>query len=474
MLAEARAALPRNTPTVVLSVGLVVALGAVVAGYAGLALLVALVGPLALAMYHRPQFGILAVVALAPFDGVLDILGVPQIALAWKEVLIGLTFALTFVCPSDARAPRGRRLPGWFPAVAGFVLVGLVSALAHHDVQSIAGLKITYFYLLVPFVLWRCPFSAGERDRLVTVLMATGFLCAVIGLLQQLVGAAALNALGYPYNETIRFAGGFLRSFSTFDQPFPFALFEMVVLLVGIPTALSQPGRLRSRLFLFALPIYTVGMLSAFVRSAVLGLGIGLVYLGFRRHRVLLLGLPLTIVAAVILGVLGGSLTQTFGSGSSLGQRRSGWQENTAQVVAHPLGAGIGSTGAAALKAQEFAKAGEVYEPDNYYFKTVYELGVIGLWLFVLILLSGFRCTAAAAQRLAGANRALVDGIAAQILGAAVASAVANYFEIFPVDLLFWMLLGVAATTARMVEPMTELETGPDTDTIREEIRWMA
>ena len=291
--------------------------------------------------------------------------------------------------------------------------------------------------------------------------MVTGLICAVIGLGQQFIGAAALNRLGYPYNDTIRFAGAFLRSFSTFVQPFPFALFEMVVLLIGIPVSLSTPGRRRNRLFLLATPVYVVGMLSAFVRSAVLGLAVGLVYLAFRRYRGLLLGLPLALIAVFSLGVLGGSLTGTFASGSSFTARQTGWQENVSQISAQPLGAGIGVSGAAAIRAQEFANTGAVYQPDNYYFKTVYELGILGLWMFVLMLIAGFRCSHNGAPRFDGSDRALLDGIAAQVLAAAMASTVASYFEIFPVDVLFWTLLGVSAVliASDQAEPTAAAQT---------------
>jgi hypothetical protein len=427
---------------IVVLVGL---LAIVLTGHATVALAVAAGAPLALALFHRPQLGVLALIALVPFHGVLAIANVPDWALAWKETLVVVTLVATFVCPRDARGPEARRTPGWLLAACGFVLVGVASAAFNPGVNAVTGLKIDFFYLLVPVILWRCPFSARDRDRLVTILMTTGFICAVIGLAQQVVGAAALNRLGYPYNDTIRFAGDFLRSFSTFDQPFPFALFEMVVLCIGIPVSLSQPTRLRNRVFLLLTPVYVVAMLSAFVRSAILGLAVALVYLGFRRYRVLLLGLPLALVALLTLGVLGGSLTGTFESGSSFTARSTGWEENVTQIASHPLGAGIGSSGAAAIKAHEFANTNNVYQPDNYYVTTVYELGILGLWMFVLLLIAAFRCTHNSAPRLRGDDRALTDGIAAHILAAAVAAFVANYFEIFPVDVLFWTLLGLSA-----------------------------
>jgi hypothetical protein len=273
--------------------------------------------------------------------------------------------------------------------------------------------------------------------------MATGVITAVIGLAQQVVGASRLNSLGYEYNSTIRFAGGYLRSFSTFDQPFPFAFFLVVVLLIGLSVALADMGRTRNRLFLMGLPLLVVALASTLVRGAWLGLAAGLVYLGWRRYRVLLLVVPVALLALLYLP---GSITAAAVSGTSLAERGSGWQANLQQVVAHPLGAGIAATGSSAAKVAALQGGGSTYQPDNYYFKTVYELGIIGLWLFVVALATIFASTDRTAVRLPGGDSALTLGISANVLAAITASLVATYFEIFPMDVLFWLLLAVAAT----------------------------
>jgi hypothetical protein len=217
----------------------------------------------------------------------------------------------------------------------------------------------------------------------------------------------------------------------------------MVVLLVGLAVALEDLRRTRNRLFIFAVPLLVVGMASSVVRGAWLGLAVGLIYLGWRRYRVLLLIIPVAVVALLYLP---GSLSSAALSGSSLAERGSGWQANAQQIVAHPLGAGIGATGAAAAKVAALQGGGTTYQPDNYYFKTVYELGVLGLWLLLVAFLTIFRSTDQAARRLSGRDSALILGISAAVLAAISASFVATYFEIFPMDVLFWLLLGVVAT----------------------------
>ena len=110
--------------------------------------------------------------------------------------------------------------------------------------------------VLLALVVWRCPLDAKERDRLITIFVAVAFITALFGLYQQRVGHVVLNSWGYPYNEVIRFTSGFrLRSFSTFNQPFPFAFYLMLTVLLALPQAIADPHRLRNRLFLLSTPV---------------------------------------------------------------------------------------------------------------------------------------------------------------------------------------------------------------------------
>jgi hypothetical protein len=417
---------------------------AIAMGHALVILAVAVAVPLLLWIAERPQRGLLLLVALAPFDGLRII--VPEVSVAWKFVLLGGTLVATFVCPPLARGRPNARLPTLAVPVAGFVLVGLASAVAVGGTQALIGIKLDFLYVLAAVAMWRCPFDRRDRDRFVTILMTTGFVCSLFGLAQQVIGPAQLNAWGYPYNNTIRFkSGGWFRSFSTFDQPFPFALFLAFVIVVGVAVALEDTQRLRNQLFLMALPVYGAGLLFSFVRSAFVALIVGSLYLAFRGRRIVFAVLPLLVVGFLLLG---SGVNSSILGGSSLHERASGWQANIHNVVDHPLGAGIGSTGSAAEKLVKLRQATTAYQPDNYLFKTLYELGVLGLWLLVLVFVAAGRTASALARRLRGVDAAFCDGLGAAVLGAAAASLFATYLEIFPLDLLFWLSLGLLGAMA--------------------------
>ncbi len=441
-------------PLIVL--GAVVVVGAAFGGgRLGLAALIgaAIAVPLLFALRRRPQRGVIALVALVPFDGLRLISPLPQSVSSWKEVVVFATLGATFLAPDEARALGDRRrLPQWAPAAIGLLVLGVASGVAVGGQQALTGFRIDYFYVLLGIAVWRCPLGARERDRLVSVLMATGLLTALFGIAQQAMGESRLNALGYQYNTTIITAGSHLRSFSTLSSNFEFAFFLMLVVLVGVPAALADTRRLRNRMFLASLPVIALGLLFTFTRGAWLGLGIGVLYLGLRHYRILLLAVP---VAALAFSLLPGSISSTSLSATSLGERSAGWSQNLGQVLGHPLGVGIGTTGAAAAKVAAAQKSGtsvdtsmpgsSTYQPDNYYYKTVYELGLPGLWLFLLLLGSAFGTAALVARSSSGPDAALAYGVAALVLGAAAASFVATYLEIFPMDLFFWLLITAVA-----------------------------
>lgn len=434
----------RRAPSLVLVAANLAVVTALVAGRAPVVLALALLAPLAVAVVRRPQRGLLMLVALAPFDGLLLVVPAPSFVAGWKEFLVLATLGATFVAPAESRAPSGhRRGPPWMPAVVGLVILGLMSAVVVGGLQAVIGMKVVFFYLLVALIVWRCPLNVGERDRLVSVLMATAAITAAIGLGQQVAGVGRLNALGYEYNTVIRSTGGFLRSFSTFNQPFGFGFYLMLVLLIGIPVALSDLGRWRNRAFLAAVPFMAIALAFTFVRGAWLGAAVGLGYLGFTRYPGLLLAIPLGMVALLYLP---SDVSAPALSSSSSGERVASWAERISQVTSNPLGVGLGASGSASEKVAQLQGSDEYYQPDNHYFKIILELGVIGLWLFVLLLVSTFGTARATAPRLEGQDTALVDGVAATVVAAAVASIVATYFEIFPLDMLFWLLSGVVAT----------------------------
>ncbi len=409
-----------------------------------LLLLAAVAIPVLVAVLQRPQLGILLVAAFVPFHGLLAIAPAkPPFAEGWKEALTLFTLAATFI-PGAVRRER-RPWPKVWQSAAVYFAAGAVSAVLVGGTQGVVGLKIDYFWFLLAIAVWRAPLNLRERDRLVSFLMLDGLLTALYGLWQQLAGAGVLIRLGYHYDENVRFTGSFVRSFSSFPTPFNFAYFLTLVVLVALPTCLDDPRRARNRAFLLALPVLLLALAFTFVRGAWLALGLGLAYLAIRRYRVLLFPVPFALLA---LAVLPGSFSTSALASGSFNERKVGWVDNISKVVSDPFGNGIGLTGASGAKTAEVDRNSFafVYEPDNQYFKALYELGVLGLWALLLLYASVLLGLRKAERHLSGPDQALAMGVTANFIGAIAASAVSTWLEISPNEVFLWLLLAVVLT----------------------------
>ncbi|MGZ4677491.1 MAG: O-antigen ligase family protein [Acidimicrobiia bacterium] len=434
---------------VVFAVGVVVLAVALLLGYGVWLAALAILVPTGVAVAVRPQRGVLILCALLPYDGIIKQFA-PGWTNPWKQVLILGLLLLTFMCPEEARAPRGRRLPSWTIAFACLLALGIISAARVDTTTALVGLRLSYFSALIGLTLWRCPLNRRERDTFVTIFIAMATVTALVGLWQQVVGDTYLYNLGYAYNVTLRFTTGFtLRSFSTFNLPFPFAFYMMLALLIGLPMSLAEPRRLRSKVFFLVTPILLAGLFFTFVRGAMLGLAIGLLYLAFHRYKVLVYGIPIVLVAALFIPS-GATLTTAVFSSNSLGDRTLSWGDRLDHFAENPFGTGIGTTGAAAEKAAQlnFTDPNATYVPDNSWLKVMFEVGVFGLWFFVLMIVSIFLSVRATERKVTGIDRDFLSGVGAQIVAVMVSCLVSTYLELVPMDQLFWVVIATAATMA--------------------------
>ena len=400
---------------------------------------------------RRPQWGLLIVATLVPFHGLLLIL--PVTATFWKEA------AVLAVVVGALLAPRERHrmtvLPWMRPALV-LVAVGTVSALAVLGTQAAFPVKIAFFYLLPVAVVYYHPFTRADKDLLVTLLTGVGVVTALYGLWQQYAGGWALADMGYEWNEEIRYAGPLLRSFGTFNQPFPFGFFLMLVLVLGFAAALAEPGRLRSRLFWWLAPLLLLAMLTTVVRAAVVGLVVALLVLGVVLYRRLLAVLATLAGVGVLLLPMAlvldrsGALAALFSS-TSLEDRRGHWSDTLPRMLVQPFGGGLGTTGAAAERLDEWGSPLDLpYQPDNQYLKIGLELGLPGLLLYAVVVAIAvvvlFRLLRVQTDAL---EQAVTAAALALTLAACVAGVFATYLEIFPLDFYFWFLLAIGASVPR-------------------------
>ncbi|MCU1427141.1 MAG: putative rane protein [Actinomycetia bacterium] len=413
--------------------------------WAPFVLLLAISFPVAIAIAARPQIGVLLIAALVPYNGLLVIVKHPPFTEGYKEALTIYVLVWSVLNVIGKRRTK-ERYPRYVAPLAFYVLIGIVSAARVGGVNGMVGLKTSFFYLLIPIALWLCPFTKKDRDWLVSIIMVDAFITSLYGLYQQVIGASGLLSLGYQYGTSIRTTGPWLRSFSSFSQHSAFGLFLTMALLIGTSVSLADTKRLRSKLFLLVSPVILLALALTFVRSAWLGLAVGAIYLAIHRYRVLLFFAPFALVGLLVLPL---SFEKGAFYSGSFQERQTSWTQNLNRA-ANPFGNGLGTTGSAAEKSLQVKKlTTDFYQPDNNYYKVLYELGVLGLFFFAMMLIAAFLYTREVEIQVAGADQALIIGVSATILAVMIAAYTAVYFEIFPNDVFFWLLLGTVTSCVR-------------------------
>lgn len=399
---------------------------------------------------RRPQNGVLILAALLPFHGLNLISPLP--INFWKEAVVLTVLVACFF----ARRQPGRRVAvvPWMWPLALFAIMGTVSALIVYRAAAVFPIKIALFYVLLAITIIWFPFERRDKDRLITVLLATGAISAAYGIVQQIIGGEGLAAMGYPWNDVIRSAGPLLRSFGTFVQPFPFGLYLMIVLLMCGAAALAEPNRKRSIVFWAVSPLLLVGMISSVVRASYLGLIIGAVIIGLFLFRKFLKILLFSVVALLVVStpialVMGASSgIQSMFSAESFEQRTEHWTRTIPFIMTQPFGQGLGTTGASVQRVEKLPTGLHVmYQPDNYYVKILLELGPMGFAAFVAVLVVALMVLRRLVQHETDQlERAFAGGAQGVVAAACVAATVSTYWEIFPMDAYFWLILAAAGS----------------------------
>ncbi len=191
-----------------------------------------------------------------------------------------------------------------------------------------------------------------------------------------------------------------LRAYGSFPHPNIFGAFLVVGFLLLLPYYYESLERVRDRILLFsATLIFLLGILVAFSRSAWLGLVAGIfVFLCCKENTRKFTSriYPLIIFLSLLFFVSffrGPIFSRLNGTGPfevrSREERLSQYEESLALILSRPLhGTGIGQYTLAVHDDIDATRESFAYQPaHNFYFLMASELGLIGLFLFTILIL---------------------------------------------------------------------------------------
>lgn len=416
----------------------------------------------------RPQLAVLLVVPAVPFGSLRQVrLGVMNVGVT--ELLVALVIAAWLMHLLARRELSIRWPPLTLPLLLFVVVLGLSSlgslSLPHSVKELVKWVEVLALYVLVANEI-----KGQWRRALVFVLLGTGALAAVQGILQFLFQSGP--------EEFILF-GRFMRAYGTFEQPNPYAGYLGLTLPVAIGliwAAIVRVGeRVSGRWLVWAGgsgALMAIALVMSWSRGAWLGaaaaIGVMVVAVAARSGRAAVLGVVLALLSVYLLlagglGFLPPSVVQRFSdfvpylgvmdvrgmevtdANYAVLERMAHWQSAIAMWTDHPwLGVGIGNYEIAYARYALPQWAHPLGHAHNYYLNIGAEAGVVGLIAYLFL----WGAALWQAWKAAYVAHSWNWGVALGVLGVVLHLSVHNLFDNLFVHAMYLqvaILLGLAA-----------------------------
>lgn len=368
-------------------------------------------------------------------------LPIPIISSLWDDLLLagGLVLVGLRLLFGDPR-----RRSELTKAILVLVLVGLAYItldLTSWDI-NIEGFRAVFQFMFVFFVAFYLNDRPENTRALLTWGVIIGTLMALYGIYQYVAKVPMPGHWIDTTEKTVR-----TRAWSITTSPNALGSQMAMMTSVALGLVMQEKSWLKKALFLAASAAMGACLLFTFSRGAWLALAGAIAILGILYdRRILIAGVVLAVLAAVFVPAVSHRITYLFSAEymmkSSQSGRISRWFEAYDQMRNDPLfGAGLGHFGGAVAK-----RSYNTIYVDNYYMKTLAEMGLVGLIMFVWLILKTLKEGYYAMKKLASPGlRFMAAGMLAGLLAIVIHNAVENIFEIPYLNTYFWLVAGLLA-----------------------------
>ena len=365
-----------------------------------------------------------------------EVISIPVFSSLWDEALIAL---LTMIA-LWRWLETNRKLPSIRTPLLAFVVLGLAYIVFNmqHVAINIEGFRAVYQYIIAFIIGFFLLDTRRDAEKAISVLAVVAALVGLYGVYQFIIGVE-VPASWLDASESLR-----TRSYSIVQSPNVLGSYMLMMAPVTASLAFSAKGWRRWFWFgaaavMLAALVFTgsrgawfaffgaVGLFSLFInRKLFIGLAAG--------------GVLAALFVPQISSRLRSLFSVTYLEKSANDGRIARWLNAYDHMRSEPVfGLGLGKYGGA-VGDRHF---GTTYV-DSYYFKTMAEIGLIGLglylWLMVVLLKNGYDVwIREKGQR----GYLLTAGILTGLLGVILHNAVENIFEVPFMNTYFWLLAGI-------------------------------
>ncbi|NQF14480.1 ligase [Brevibacillus sp. HB1.3] len=375
-----------------------------------------------------------------------QILPIPVISSLWDEALLIVLMLFTF----GAFLQSNRTMPGIKHWLGAFFVLGvaiMVTDMANWE-ATVEGFRSVYQYILAFFMGFYLLKSMEDLNKFMKVLVLVGFVAALYGVLQVIVGVktpeswvqegeavttrafsfvTSPNVLGSYMALVTPIAAGLFMTATTLKQKLIWAIVALTTVL-----ALLLTGS-RGAWFALAFAVFVCFYIwnKRVAGYLVIAGIIGVVALFFVPDSVPLVGKVKDRIFTLF--------TPEYFESSSQGGRIGRWGEAYDKMRIEPLfGVGLGHHGGA-VATRHF---GTIYS-DSYFFKSLAEYGLIGIILLIGTVITMFKYGAGLIRNLQGSPHFFaILGLLGGLIAVATHNLVENIFEVPFVALYFWLFGG--------------------------------
>lgn len=337
-------------------------------------------------------------------------------------------------------------------------LIGTVSLLTLADRLHLRESIREYRTVVIEPVLYFFLARAWLRDRELRAT-AIGVFIGGAALVSLLAIGQVLTGRGVVAVEGVR------RALGTYAHPNALALYLVRAAAFGLGLLVLAPTPRRERWLLAALPTLLLALLLTFSRGALIGLGVGIAFLGFAAlyHRsdpemdeapsklriAMVAACALYAVGVLLVTVLSLTGAITLRGGDSLGLREMIWRSTLAMIRDHPA-FGVGLDQFFYQYAPRYidpAAWGERYtsHPHNLFLDFWTRLGIMGLaWIVWTLGSLGFAVVRGWQIATENARRLIVAATIASV-AALVHGLVDNFYFLIDLAFVWWFLIALVA-----------------------------
>lgn len=361
-----------------------------------------------------PYYICLALLAYMPFHIFLSqwlstITGGLDVWKIAKDVLLAAA-TLLVVCLVWWSKKADRIFTGLVLVTIGYAAIHLLVWAFHRDIyrqSAILGLVFNlrlFCFMILGYGAVLLKPEAVHVERLLRIVVGLGFVVALLGIAQYFLPRDILTHFGYSLDRGVRpaffidGAQGFPRIMSTLREPNSlgaYLIMPMTVAVLWMAQATSRKARMQ---WLGVSGVMAVAILLTFSRSAWIGavLSVGLALLWRYREAVVHYGRRFGWLACVV--VLLGAVTLYSQRHSSFvtsyivhsstnsqdidsnGYHKLFLKQGLEGIKDQPEGHGPGTAGLASIQNPQGS-----FLTENYYVQIGYEVGIVGLLLFIVV-----------------------------------------------------------------------------------------